>query len=335
MTAPRSTPFRAGGGATSPYAAKFTAAQAGSSVLLADVSEFEPDVDDPVYLAWSKAVVIRAAYGTSHDDHAWYQGQRRDLLHDGGARFVGIYQYLVAGQDGGAQADALHPLIGAIRPGEVLIADYEEGQHLMLTAWYNRMLAIGYPRQYLWTYSGLDFGQVNGALPVEWVAAYGQSEPSTPHKLWQFTSSFPVPGVGSADCSVFHGTIGQLAALAYQGNAPVTPVTPASPPASAVPAFSQPRNVTVRPGDGTVEVVTCTAPAHGPAPDHYEVAVFAGSFPSDATLVHSYPRFMRSAPQTFGSLQDIPSKTHMTCRVTAVDAAGNLSAYADTGFQMP
>jgi peptidoglycan hydrolase-like protein with peptidoglycan-binding domain len=43
------------------------------------------------------------------------------------------------------------------------------------------------------------------------------AEPRSLHRLWQFTDSFPVPGVGRCDASVFHGTIGQLAALGYGG----------------------------------------------------------------------------------------------------------------------
>jgi hypothetical protein len=321
----RKVPFRAGGEtAAAPRALPHFTALTSPMVLLADVSEWEPDIADALYLAWSKAVIIRAAYGDQHDDRAWYGGQRRTLLHQMGARFLGIYQYLVAGQDGAAQADALHRLVGALRPGEVLVADFEEGRHAMLTAWYNRMLALGYPARCLWTYSGLNFGQANGALPVEWIAAYGQAEPDSPHKLWQFTSSFKVPGVGAADCSIFHGSIGDLAALAYQ----------APQPKPAPQAFGPPENITVRPGDSTVLVETCDAPV-GMTPGHFEVSVFTGSYPSPQTLVRSYPRYMRAAPQQFGSLQDIPSKTHMTLRVTAVDAFGNRSAYADTHFEMP
>jgi len=222
MTAPgRPVPFRAGD-VTVPATATpaGTGAQAaGPRVLLADISEFQPQVADSAYLAWSKAIVIRALYGAAHDDKAWYGGQRRDLLHAGGARFVGIYQYLVAGEDGAAQAQAFHDLVGPIRPGEVLIADYEEGQRAMLTAWYNRMHQLyGTPvAPYLWTYSGLNFGAANGVLPVEWIAAYQSAEPASSHTLWQFTDAYTVPGVGTADCSVFHGTIDQLAALAYSG----------------------------------------------------------------------------------------------------------------------
>lgn len=60
--------------------------------------------------------------------------------------------------------------MGGLEKGEVLIADFEQGQKAMLTAWYNRMTALGYPAEYLWTYTGLDFGQSAGALPVQWLA---------------------------------------------------------------------------------------------------------------------------------------------------------------------
>jgi len=333
MTTPRKAPFRAGGIPAPRAQTRFTPGQAGPAVLFADVSEFQPNIDDPVYLGWSKAAAIRAAYGDQHDDRAWYNGQRRSALHDGGARFLAIYQYLVSGQDGAAQADAMHGLVGELRPGEVITPDFEEGQHAMLTAWYNRMISLYGPwiRPYLWTYSGLFFAAAQGAAPVEWVAAYGQAEPEVPHKLWQFTSAFQVPGVGVADCNIFHGTIDELAALAFQGTAPAPP-----PPPGPGPAFSQPQHVTVNAGDTTVEVLTCDAPAHGGPPDHYTVDVFTGSYPSDATRADdSYPRYMAAAPKTFGSLQNIASGTHMTCRVVAVDRAGNLSAYTDVPFEMP
>jgi hypothetical protein len=105
-------------------------------------------------------------------------------------------------------------------------------------------------------------------------------------------------------------------------------------PKPAQQAFGPPENITVRPGDSTVLVETCDAPM-GMTPGHFEVSVFTGSYPSPQTLVASYPRYMRAAPQQFGSLQGIPSGTHMTLRVTAVDAFGVRSAYADTHFEMP
>lgn len=234
MTPESVIPFRAGrepGIVAEPMAVP---AFNGPHVLLADISEFQPDVADAAYLAWSRAIIIRCLYGDAHQDHAWYGGQRRALLHAGGARFLGVYAYLVAGQSGAAQAQAFHDLVGPIRPGEVFIADFEEGAKPVLSAWYAKMLALyGQAiRPYLWTYSGLWFGESQGVLPVEWIAAYGQSEPSTPHRLWQFSSSFQVPGIGVADCSVFHGNIDQLAALAYQSSKPKpVPPPPPKPPA--------------------------------------------------------------------------------------------------------
>ncbi|HSZ38454.1 MAG TPA: hypothetical protein VK817_00705 [Trebonia sp.] len=331
MTVPRKTPFRGGhiAGALAP-AAVAPKLFSGSYTLLADISEWEPDLADALYLQWSQAIVIRAAYGDQHDDQAWYGGARRDTLHQLGARFIGIYQYLVAGQDGAAQADAMHRLVGALRPGEVLIADFEEGQHAMLTAWYDRMILLYGTgiRPFLWTYSGLFFAEAQGAAPVEWVAAYGQAEPAVPHKLWQFTSSFPVPGVGSADASIFHGTIDQLAALAYQ--------KPQPQPAPGPAVLGAPRNLTVQAGDTTVRVTRCDPPAGSiGSPDHYLVSVFTGSFPSPATLVATYPRYMKAAPAQFGHLQGIPSGTHMTLRAASCDADGTAGAYADAHFAMP
>ena len=58
-----------------------------------DISEFQANINDAQVLNWTKAVIIRCAYGDAHDDKAWYGGQRRQLLHSGGAKFVGIYQY--------------------------------------------------------------------------------------------------------------------------------------------------------------------------------------------------------------------------------------------------
>lgn len=217
MTSTR-TPFRAGAGEAPARGSTPDLLGSGPSVLLADCSEFQPSIADAAYLRWSEAIVVRATYGAVHDDRAWYGGQRRQALHDGGVRFLGIYAYLVASQPAAAQAQAFHDLVGALRPGEVLIADYEEGARSQLTGFYNEMSSL-YGQAilpHLWTYSGLWFGQANGVLPVQWIAAYQDKEPATPHTLWQFTSDYEVPGVGVADCSVYRGPIAQLAALAYQ-----------------------------------------------------------------------------------------------------------------------
>lgn len=288
------TPFRAGHPqGIAPRAVTAGATFSGEHVLLADVSEFQPDVADRAYLAWSKAIVIRAAYGDAHDDKAWYGGARRDALHAGGAQFVGIYQFLAAGQDGAAQARALHGLTGALRKGEVLVADFEQGSHAMLTAWYNEMLALGYPAQFLWTYAGLYFGQSAGALPVQWLADYTSSEPASPHRLWQFTDSYPVPGVGRCDCSVFHGSTAQLAALAYGGTA-----SPAPAHAAATPAPGNLRES----AESVGSAVTFTwDPVAGQGSYHFQLEWWKGGFGwvlSSDVQVPGGPHVMALAPRT-------------------------------------
>jgi hypothetical protein len=231
------TPFRAGQipGETS-LRLDLDAAAAAQVTRVCDVSEWEPGVNDAAYLKWSKAVIFRNLYGASHVDAAWYGGARRKAFHDGGAVFVGIYQYLVAGQSGAAQAQAFHKLTGPIERGEVFVADFEVGSKPMLTAWFNEMLTL-YGQgiaPYLWAYTGESFGGAEHVLPVQWIAAYRATEPSSAHLLWQFSETYQVPGVGEADCSLFHGTAAQLAAHAYGGTTPANSWTFPAPTAFKV-----------------------------------------------------------------------------------------------------
>jgi peptidoglycan hydrolase-like protein with peptidoglycan-binding domain len=215
-------------------------ATAGDIVLLADISEFQPNISDAAYLAWSKAAVIRAMYGSTHDDRAWYGGARRDGLHAAGIAFLGIYQYLVATQDAAVQAHALVNLLGNLRPREKLICDLEEGPASQQAARWRQWSAVitsAYGRAAApWLYSGVDFAASAGVSP-QWAAAYQDGEPAGEHLLWQFTDAYPVPGVGTADCNRFHGTIDDLAALGWQGMGTATPApAPAPAPVKPTPA---------------------------------------------------------------------------------------------------
>jgi hypothetical protein len=231
MSTPRPVMFRAG--AVPGGAPQFAPAASGPVVLLADCSEFQPDIADAAYLRWSKAIVFRAMYGTTVD-RAWYGGARRDALHAGGALFTGIYQYLAAGQDAAAQAHALVSLVGNLRPGEKLICDLEEGpagqQAARWRQWSAVITAAYGAAADPWLYSGLSFAAAAGLDP-QWEAAYRATEPGGNHLLWQFTDAYPVPGVGTADCSRFNGTTGELAAHGWQA-APARP--PARPPGKPV-----------------------------------------------------------------------------------------------------
>lgn len=194
-----------------------SAATAGQVVYLADVSEFQPNVVDAVYARWSKAIVIRAMYGSAHIDHAWYSGARRAALHSYGMQFIGIYQYVTAFQDAKAQAQALAKLLGHLENGETVIADIEEGsggQHDRWMTWKQTIAAeLGWHDPM--DYSGANFAAAHGLAPVDWVASYGGPEPPVPHTLWQFTDALAVPGVGTCDCSVHYGPISDLVARTY------------------------------------------------------------------------------------------------------------------------
>ncbi len=217
--------FRAGGLPPGPVITP-AAVITGPRVLLCDASEFQSNIVDAAYLTWSKAIIIRALYGSQHEDRAWYGGARRDA---GGVRFLGVYAYLVAGQDAATQAHALVSLIGHLRQGEKLVCDIEEGppgeQAARWRQWSAVITAAYGPQAAPWLYAGESFAGAAGLSP-HWVAAYRNTEPGGSHLLWQFTNAFPVPGVGTCDCSVFRGTIGQLAAHGWQ--ATVTP--PQKPP---------------------------------------------------------------------------------------------------------
>lgn len=222
MTDPTVVPFRAGArpGETRELAAMPPDFGA-NVVLLGDMSEFQADIADAAYLSWSQAIIIRAAYGVT-TDRAWYGGARRADLLAGGARFLGIYQYITAGQDVTVQAKAFCSTLGGkLNKGEMPIADIEEGSGSQRSRWQTWAHVIEQELQWSpWDYSGANFAASAGLAPVDWVASYSTFEPVVTHTLWQFTDAFRIPGVGTADCSVFHGTIDQLAALAYGGSHP-------------------------------------------------------------------------------------------------------------------
>jgi hypothetical protein len=332
---PGSPPVMFRAGAARGEASARAAAMLPQGILLGDISEFQPDLHDAAYLAWSRAMVIRALYGTTVD-RAWYQGGRRDALHAGGAVFVGIYAYLSAWQDAAVQARALVNLAGPLRSGEKLICDIEEGppgeQAGRWRQWSEVITGAYGQAADPWLYAGLSFSQAAGLNP-QWVAAYRATEPSGNHLLWQFSASYPVPGVGVADCSRFNGTIGQLAAHGWQG-------TPASPPPVRVPpldagwTYGPPRNLTVTPGHHNFHA-SWEPPAGAPAvPDYYLVWAYEGTTCTLRTLMPDYPRAedVASTGPDPGSL--LPG-TQYTLHVAAFGPGGGHAAagvYASAVF---
>lgn len=203
---------------------------AAQTLLLPDLSEWQPNANMPaIKAANGGAAIIRAAYGASHPDKVFTKLRAAAS----GFPFLGIYQYLVAGHDAAAQAQAFVKIVGHLGPHEAAILDLEEGtgnQAARAAAWAAvvdkafGLAALPLNRR-SWLYSGLSFAEDHGLGPVfagarhTWVAAYGSKEPALGHTLWQCTDgqtgihATSWPGCGKCDTNLYHGTLAQLAAL--------------------------------------------------------------------------------------------------------------------------
>lgn len=194
----------------------------GPELVIADYSQWQGVVKPPP----GQIVIIRAHNGYVPDpDFA----ANRANAHAAGAPAVGLYQYLAADPAAGsvtAQAAELLQLVGQLAANEWLICDLETGQGNEFVLWWAwRGCVLLATKRVPWLYSGLAFAQVHDLDP-DWVAAYGQAEPTIPHKLWQDTDTYPWPW-GPSDASVFHGTLPEF--LAAAGITLPGPVVPAQP----------------------------------------------------------------------------------------------------------
>jgi GH25 family lysozyme M1 (1,4-beta-N-acetylmuramidase) len=189
---------------------------------LPDVSYAQPDVVwDKVAKRNGGAAIVKATEGVTLVDALWAQG-RRQSAHKHGISVLGIYHFLDADPDPVAQAKHFVATVGKLQPGEFAILDAERGAGNQLPRvkafldYVDRQLYGGHPGT--WLYSGASFFQTAGLMPIAqgsrhtWVAAYGPTEPSVPHTLWQHTDREDWPGIGRCDCSIFHGNVDQLRA---------------------------------------------------------------------------------------------------------------------------
>jgi GH25 family lysozyme M1 (1,4-beta-N-acetylmuramidase) len=198
------------------------------TLLLPDVSEFQPGTDMAgIRRQNGGAAIIRAAYGDAHPDKVF--ARLRAAASDFG--FLGIYHYVVAGQDIGSQASAFCGIVGELAPHEVPIIDIEEGDGSQLSRTMDwASLIADRLSATCWIYSGESFALAHGLAPLfsgtthhTWIAAYGSTEPALGHTLWQSTDGSigsnitSWPGAGRCDTSVFHGTLAELAALTTPG----------------------------------------------------------------------------------------------------------------------
>lgn len=213
-----------------------------TDIRIPDVSEFQTGGSAPNW-AGIKSVnggagICRVGYGNAHLDHMFvnnYTGMKSN-----GFKFMGLYHYLVAGQDALSQAKQFCNWVGppsAVAPGTVFILDHEEGtgdQSGRANTWLNYVDHFyGLDAQPLnmrsWLYSYSAFiGPTNltGIFASQrhtWIAAYSSTEPSVGHTLWQSTDGqfgsniVAWPGCGRIDTSISHYSLTQLAAMGWKG----------------------------------------------------------------------------------------------------------------------
>lgn len=188
------------------------------ALTIADLSEFQPDVDWDAYAAENPAAIVRVHNGR-RADHEWAKNRQGVTR----CRWWAGYFYLPASIDAAAAARSFLDTLGAARPNATIL-DIEEGAGDQLFRQHDALNVLASDPAADWTYSGYYFARDHNLDPVEWVAAYGQREPTTAHLLWQFTNSRTFAGVGQADGSIFHGSIDELLAL-------TNPTPGATPPA--------------------------------------------------------------------------------------------------------
>jgi len=204
------------------------------TVLLPDLSEFQPHADMPAIKAKNGgAAIIRACYGAHHPDHAFAHLRASAA----GFSFLGIYQYVVASQDIPSQSAAFCDLVGTLGVHEFPVIDLEEGsgdQSVRAAEWLS-LTGVRLGKR-PWLYSGLNYAEAHGLAPIfngpeihTWVAAYSGFEPALGHTLWQSTNGtsgvhrVDWPGAGFCDTSVYHGTLAELSALVSGKPKPATP----------------------------------------------------------------------------------------------------------------
>jgi hypothetical protein len=178
------------------------------SLTIADVAEFQQTINWAAYGASNPAAIVRV-HNSNRPDYFSpnnIAGARKYC------RWRGFYQYLTAGADPTAAAHAMQATLGPTLPGEVMIVDIEEGsgdQTGRRAAW---LAALQDPVE--WTYSGAAFARAHLGGKVDWIAAYGQGEPTDSHLLWQFTDKQNFAGIATpCDGSYYNGTIDRLIAL--------------------------------------------------------------------------------------------------------------------------
>jgi GH25 family lysozyme M1 (1,4-beta-N-acetylmuramidase) len=235
-----------------------------ADIKLADISEFQQNVDADLYIKSGHDVLICRVHNGYRQDKML--PQRVAYLRSKPFVALGWYQYIAPDRDPVTQAHEFISTIGRLRPNEFPIGDLEEGagnQTRRAEAWFKVVDAwAGFQAS---LYSGQSFlekqlGGVRhwGRRPL-WVAAYLDSHQPTPSgeprgaTWWQYTDRGRFPGMpGPVDGSIYHGTAHQFLARVRPGASPM-PTPPEGTVALAVATMKDGRfEVFVEKADGSV-----------------------------------------------------------------------------------
>ena len=182
-----------------------------TDIRMADISEFQFNIDAPSYLGGGFEVVICRVHNGNRPD--LMMTVRRHYLRSHGFVGIGWYQYLVANRDAADQARDFISVVGSLGANEWPILDLEEGagdQTGRAQEWFSVVDAwAGFPAM-LYSGDSMLTNQLGGSdhwqgRPI-WVAAYGQGEPTQAHTLWQFSDAYNFTGIGTCDGSIHHDT---------------------------------------------------------------------------------------------------------------------------------
>ena len=204
--------------------------------FMADVSEWQSDVDAAAYKKGGYQVIICRTYSGYSPDKK--MSGRRDYLRGAGLAGIGWYCYLAASKDPADQARAFINTIGKLGANEWPILDIEEGSGNQ-TSRAEAFLKVvddwaGFPGM-IYASEGFFSAQLSGAShwkgrPV-WVAAYRNSyspstagEPNCGQVLWQYTDRASIPGIaGGVDCSVTRRSVADFMKAVRPGGAAPAP----------------------------------------------------------------------------------------------------------------
>lgn len=187
-----------------------------TDLLIADVNDAHTVTDWPAYAAFSPVLIAKATQGTSFVSTT-FAAQRAGAAQAHLAAF-GMYHFWQPGDDPVAQAEHAVATIGSLRstPLEWLILDVESGDDIGSYHAFCEYADAQLGRR-TWLYGGRQLTAAQTTRP-RWIARYYDEKPDPAGQpdigevLWQFADSYAVPGVGAADCSVFHGTVEQFLA---------------------------------------------------------------------------------------------------------------------------